>query len=240
MSLVFQPLPNALLALAKLPHGRIIDDDDNTYTIMHEGEAEAALVALSEAGCDEDMVELMRTELIALNFPADLGELILALTQVNLGDDFDPGDLSFEICEPDEDFKVPHGQIIQDDHLAGASAITSMEHALSIMMVGARDGFITAEQGIFLLKQMAAADLMLTQKQVLAHHGYTRDTDGTYRSEARDGSTKVETATRILHMGPLTILVSRIETTEIDGEDEPRDTVEDDEGGDSPTEGGGW
>jgi hypothetical protein len=161
--LVFQPQENALFALAGLPLGRIVDDQDNTYPIMHEDEAEAALVALSKAGYSEDAIETMRGILIGLNFAADLGTLIAAMTQVNLGDDYDPGEVEFRVCGKENCIPFPHGNIMDGGSAVDFMSTASMEQGLKLIMGGLKGGHITAEQGIFLLQQMTKADLIVEE-----------------------------------------------------------------------------
>jgi len=166
--LVFQPQENALFELAGLPFGRVIDDRDETYTIVEMANVERTLDRITEeTDHGRGDIEAMRAQLSELGLPEDMGELIAAMLKVDLGEDYDPDQVRFEVCAKSScGIPFPHGIIHDKEGPAGFMSIASMEQGLRLIMGGLEGEHITAEQGIFLLKQMAAADLAMDEDQL--------------------------------------------------------------------------
>jgi len=162
--LIFQPLPNPLFELAGLGFGRIIDDDAMCYTIEHLEDVTAAFTEIGRKNYDSEAISALRDQLEGINLATDLPAVIQAIIAVELPDDFDADGHDFLPCTRCE-LPIPHGFFTRDNFKLGDRPVHSMETGLYMVMEGIEQEAFSQETGVFLLQQMARADLIASHEQ---------------------------------------------------------------------------
>ncbi len=162
--LIFQPLPNSLFELAGLGFGRIIEDDGTVHVIEHLADATQAFTEISRKNYDTDAINVLRDSVESVNLAGNTSEIIQAITKVDLPEDFDAKRIEFESCTGCG-IPFPHGYVTDRGSVV-SSTLACLEDGLGFIWSGIRNDCCSTEQGVHLLQQMVATDMMQGRRQV--------------------------------------------------------------------------